>query len=69
MLPLVTKYMTSGMKEKYNAMIEEFKNGGLPASLATAVCVVRYSKPAFDVFRITAETGADVKDVLRRYYE
>ncbi|MGE4497132.1 MAG: NAD-glutamate dehydrogenase domain-containing protein [Deferribacterales bacterium] len=68
-LPLVTKYMTSGMKEKYNAMIEEFKNGGLPGSLATAVCVVRYSKPAFDVFRITAETGADVKDVLRRYYE
>jgi glutamate dehydrogenase len=67
--PLVTKYMTNGMKEKYTALVEEFKNAGLPAPLAAAVCTVRYSKPAFDVFRIMAETGAEAKSVLKRYYE
>ncbi|GAB1536985.1 NAD-glutamate dehydrogenase [Geovibrio sp. ADMFC3] len=67
--PLVTKYMTNGMKEKYTALVEEFKNAGLPAPLAAAVCAVRYSKPAFDVFRIMAETGAEAKSVLKRYYE
>ncbi|WP_022850521.1 NAD-glutamate dehydrogenase domain-containing protein [Limisalsivibrio acetivorans] len=66
---LLPRYMTDDMKDKYNYLIKELTDCGIPKTLATKVCRIRYNKPAFDVFRIVCRTGMPVRDVLKRYYE
>jgi glutamate dehydrogenase len=65
----IPKFISPDMKERYNEMVESFTSRGIPMKTAKAVCNIRYSKSAFDILDLCVSKGAEVKDVLRCYYD
>ncbi|ADD67640.1 NAD-glutamate dehydrogenase [Denitrovibrio acetiphilus DSM 12809] len=65
----IPRYISADMKEKYDEMVTSLTDRGIPQKLAKAVCNIRYSKSAFDIFDLAVKNGSDVKDVLYCYYD
>lgn len=65
----IPRSISSDLKVNYDKMVESFTELGVPLKIAKAVCNLRYSKSAFDIFELVVKNKKTVKEVLRIYYE
>jgi glutamate dehydrogenase len=68
-IKLASKNLPSYVEEAKANLHKNLSLGGITPDVIDSVSGVKFAKAAFDVYRITVETGGDPKDILKKYYE